>query len=68
MSVSLTRSIDTVDGVRATDVIVLLSVIDVRSIGTVADVRTTEDMDATVSSMLIVLLRIRRYLPIAQWG
>ena len=65
VSVSLTLSIGTVDVVRTTYVIVPLSVIDVKSIGTVADVRATEDVDAAASSMLIVPLRICRYLPVA---
>ena len=38
VSVSLTRSIGAVDVVRATDIIVSVLFIDVRSIGTVADV------------------------------
>ena len=63
VSVSLKRSIGTVDVVRATDVIVPLSVIDVRSIDTVVGVRATEDVDAAVLSMMIVPLRICRYLP-----
>ena len=64
MSVSWTKSIGTVDVVRATDVIVTLSVIDVRSLGIVAIIRATEDIDAAASSILIVSLRVRRYLPI----
>ena len=46
MSVSLTRSVGIVDGVRETNVIVPLLVIDVRSIGTVYNVRAIEDFDA----------------------
>ena len=64
VSVSLTRSISTVDVVQENAFIVPLSVIYVRSIGTVADVRITEDVDAAVLSMLIVPLRIFRYSPI----
>ena len=64
-SISLTRSIGAVDDVWATAVIVPLSVIDVRSISIFADVRATEDIDAAVNLMMIVTLRIYRYLPIA---
>ena len=64
VSVSLTSSIGTVDVVRIIDYIVPLSVIDVMSIGTVTDIHATEDVDAAVSSMMIVPLRICRYLPI----
>ena len=65
VSVSLTRSTSTVDIARKTDVIVPLSVINVRSIGIFSDVCATEDVDAAVSPMLVVPLRICRYLPIA---
>ena len=64
VSVLLTRSIGIVDAIWATDVIVALSGIDVRSNGIVADIRATEDVDAAVNLMMIVSLRICRYLPI----
>ena len=64
VSVSLARSIGTANVIRATDFIVPLSVIEVRSTGIVADVRATEDVDAAVLSILIVPLRIHKYLPI----
>ena len=65
VSVSLMRSTGTVDIVREADISVPLSVIYVRSISTVADVCATKDVDATLQSMMILSLRICRYLPIS---
>ena len=63
--VSFTRSIGIVDIVRATKAVMRLSVIDVRSTDTFADVRATEGIDATVSSTMIAPSTVRRYLPIS---